>query len=340
MSEQFVALGDEDLRTNEVDAGDYLGHGMLDLNTRVHLDEEPLLRINIVKELDSSGVVVADFFRQFYGGFAELVADLFIESKGGRDFDDLLMAALHRTIALVEMNEVAVFVSEDLNFDMLRPSHEPFKKDRRIAKGILRFGLGLIKKSVEIRLLLHHPHATSAASIGRLDDERKTNRAGNLERFGTIRDRLLGSRQGGDVDLLCERTRRDLVSHRIEHLGIRSNKFQTRLTAGAGEIRVFREKSVSRMNQSHSLFFCETHDSLDVEVSTDRALFLAKAVSLVRFEAMSGESIFLRVDRDSAQTQLGSGPEDPDGDFAPVHGHQFFYFFGCRIVGFSHARRL
>ena len=31
--------GDADLFGDEIDAGDRLGHGMLDLNARVHLDE-------------------------------------------------------------------------------------------------------------------------------------------------------------------------------------------------------------------------------------------------------------------------------------------------------------
>jgi hypothetical protein len=52
--------GDEDLRAHEVDAGDHLGHGVLDLDARVHLDEEPLVPVHVVEELDGAGVVVAD----------------------------------------------------------------------------------------------------------------------------------------------------------------------------------------------------------------------------------------------------------------------------------------
>src|SRR3546814_5916005 len=36
------AAGDADLFADEVEAGDHLGHRMLDLDTRVHLDEEKL----------------------------------------------------------------------------------------------------------------------------------------------------------------------------------------------------------------------------------------------------------------------------------------------------------
>jgi hypothetical protein len=39
-----VALRDEDLGADEIEAGDDLGDGVLDLDARVHLDEEPLVR--------------------------------------------------------------------------------------------------------------------------------------------------------------------------------------------------------------------------------------------------------------------------------------------------------
>jgi hypothetical protein len=43
LAEEGVALGDEDLRADEIDAGDTLGDGVLDLDARVHLDEEPVV---------------------------------------------------------------------------------------------------------------------------------------------------------------------------------------------------------------------------------------------------------------------------------------------------------
>ena len=56
---QRVALRDQDLRAHEVEAGDDLGDRVLDLDARVHLDEEPLVAVEIVEELDGARVVVA-----------------------------------------------------------------------------------------------------------------------------------------------------------------------------------------------------------------------------------------------------------------------------------------
>ena len=50
--------GDQDLLLHDVDAGDHLGHRMLDLHARVHLDEEEL--VVLVQELEGAGAAVAD----------------------------------------------------------------------------------------------------------------------------------------------------------------------------------------------------------------------------------------------------------------------------------------
>ena len=55
-----MSLRDEDLRAHEVDAGDFLGHRVLDLDAWVHLDEEPLPVSRIEKELDRAGVRESD----------------------------------------------------------------------------------------------------------------------------------------------------------------------------------------------------------------------------------------------------------------------------------------
>ena len=106
-----MALGDEDLRADEVDAGDALGDGVLDLDAGVHFDEEPFLGIHVVEELDGAGVVVADVAGELGGGFAELFSQVAGEVDGGGDFDDFLVAALYGAIAFVEVDDVAFLVS-------------------------------------------------------------------------------------------------------------------------------------------------------------------------------------------------------------------------------------
>src|SRR5690606_31467986 len=113
-AEERKALRDEDLGADEVDAGDALGHRVLDLDARVHLDEEPVAAVHVVEELHGARVVVADAPGERDGGVAEVLADGRVELDGGRDLDDLLIAALHGAVALVEVDDVSVAVAEDL----------------------------------------------------------------------------------------------------------------------------------------------------------------------------------------------------------------------------------
>ena len=53
---QRVALGDQDLALDDVDAGDDFGDGVLDLDARVHLDEEELAAVQIEQEFDRAGI--------------------------------------------------------------------------------------------------------------------------------------------------------------------------------------------------------------------------------------------------------------------------------------------
>ena len=119
---QRHALGDENLRLDEVDAGDFLGHRVLDLNPRIDLDEVELVRVAIDEELDRAGVLVlhrpADLDRRV----AQRLPHGRIEVRRGGDLDDLLVPPLHRAVALEQVHQVAVLVAEDLHLDVAGPA--------------------------------------------------------------------------------------------------------------------------------------------------------------------------------------------------------------------------
>ena len=58
-----LAGGDPQLGLHEVDVGDLLGHGVLDLDPRVHLDEV-VVAVGAEQELHGAGVAVADLGRR------------------------------------------------------------------------------------------------------------------------------------------------------------------------------------------------------------------------------------------------------------------------------------
>ena len=107
---------------------------MLHLNARIDLDEVPLAGVGVDQELDRAGVVVAGGAGQRDGGIGKGGASAGIEGDGGGDLDHLLMAALHRAIALVEMQDVAVVVAQDLHLDVAGAADVALQEDGAVAE--------------------------------------------------------------------------------------------------------------------------------------------------------------------------------------------------------------
>ncbi len=82
------------------------------------------------------------------------------------------MAALQRTVALVEMNGVAVPVCKDLHLNMARRVDIFLDQDALVAESGLGLAHGGAKCSVEIGMLVDAAHALAAAAGDRLDQNR------------------------------------------------------------------------------------------------------------------------------------------------------------------------
>src|SRR4029434_555408 len=114
---QRMAFGDLDLQPDQIESGDHLRDWMLDLQARVDFDEIELARGGKNK-LDRARLRVAEGAPNIDSRGAHLPPQFFIDRRRRALLDDLLMAALQRTIALEEMNKIAARVAQDLNLDV------------------------------------------------------------------------------------------------------------------------------------------------------------------------------------------------------------------------------
>ena len=117
-----------------------LGHRMLDLQPRVHLEEVEAL-VLAGDELDRAGAVVADRLGQRDRLLAHLLARRLVEQRRRRLLDDLLVAALDRAFALAEIDDVAVLVAEHLDLDVARIDDELLDEHAVVAERGLRLRL-------------------------------------------------------------------------------------------------------------------------------------------------------------------------------------------------------
>src|SRR5262245_31623740 len=110
---QRIARRHANLRRNQVDSGGHLRNGMLDLDARVDLEKKEVFLV-IQQELDRSRREVIGRPAELDRGTADFLSRVAVENRTRRLLDELLVAALHRAVALIEMHQVAVLIAKNL----------------------------------------------------------------------------------------------------------------------------------------------------------------------------------------------------------------------------------
>ncbi len=92
------------------------------------------------------------------------------------------MAALDRTFALVEIDDVAVLIAEDLDLDMARVLDEFLDEHALVAEGIEAFALGRLEPFLHVGVVPGEPHALPASACAGLHHHRIADVVGPFER--------------------------------------------------------------------------------------------------------------------------------------------------------------
>ena len=116
---EAMAGGDGDLEFDEIEAGNLLGDGMLDLQAGVHF-QEIKIEIRVHEEFDGACVGVSACAGEANGGIAHFFAKVGGHDRRRSFFDDFLVAALDGAFAFAERNDAAMMVGENLNFYVMR----------------------------------------------------------------------------------------------------------------------------------------------------------------------------------------------------------------------------
>ncbi len=123
-------------------------------------------------EFDGAGAHIADRFCGRDRGGAHLLAQSCRHARRRRFLDHLLVPALQRTIAFVQMNRIAVAVGKDLELDMAGRRDVFLDQHTIVGKGGARLALGARQRSLEVRALVDPaqpfppPPATALISTG------------------------------------------------------------------------------------------------------------------------------------------------------------------------------
>src|SRR5258708_32093962 len=111
---------------------------MFDLETRIHLHEVKM-GILVDKEFDRTGADITYGPRCRHRDCSERSPQFCSQSRCWRFLNDLLVAALDRTISLKEMHAVAVSIGKHLDFNVPRIRQALFRKQKFVSEAVPPF---------------------------------------------------------------------------------------------------------------------------------------------------------------------------------------------------------
>ena len=323
---QLLAGGDADLFLHDVDAGDHFGHRMLDLHARVHLDEVELAVF--VQEFERAGAEIAHLPAGVGATIADPVDQPARDARRRRFFDHLLVAALHRAVALAQPDGVLERVGEDLDFDVPRILQEFLHVDLRIAEGAAGFFARHVDRVDQRRFRVDHAHAAAAAAAGGLDDDRIADLARNLhDLFRIVRQRAFRTRHAGHAGLDHGLLGRHLVAHQADRFRARADEDEAGFFHAFGEVGVFRQEAVAGVDRFGVGHFGRADDGRHVQVAQVRRR-RADAHRFVGELHVLGVLVGFRMDDDRLDAHFAAGALNTERDFATVGNEDFFKHSG------------
>ncbi len=319
---QLFAEGDADLLLHDVDAGDHLGDRVLDLHARVHLDEVEL--VVLVQELESAGAAVAHFLARIGAAVADALDQAPRDMRRGGFLDHLLVAALHRAVALAEPDGLLVLVGQDLDFHMARVLEELLHVDLGIAEGTAGFFARHVDGVDQRGFGMHHAHAAATAAAGGLDDHRVADAArGRQDFLGIVGQGAVRAGHARHAGLDHGLLGRDLVAHQADAVGGRADKDEAGLFHALGKVRVLGQEAVAGVDGLRIGHLGGRDDGGHVQVR-QRRRGRADADGFVCQAHVLGLLVGLGVHHDRLDAQLAAGALDAKSDFAAVRDQNFF----------------
>ena len=204
--------GYQNLGSHQVDAGGNLGDGVLHLNAGIHLDKVVVV-VLVHQELHRSHADVANLLGKLYRLVAQLLQGRLRHGEGGGEFHHLLVAALEGAVTLIEMDDVAVAVCQNLHLDVLGLHQEFLHEDGRIAEGLAGLLGNQLEGLAHLLVVGAGAHSPPAAASGRLQDDRIAVAVGTGHGIVGILQRLRAAGDGGHIAAVGQLLGAELVAH-------------------------------------------------------------------------------------------------------------------------------
>ncbi len=300
---------------DQIDPRDQFGHGMLDLQSCVHLDEEHILAVG--HKFDGAGADVID--RR--GGLARRsthgLALCRTEGWRRRFLDHLLMPPLQRAFALEQRHQIAVAVADHLHFDVTRIINVFLNQHAIVAERGLRLALGADDGRRKFAGRPHDPHAAAATPGGRLDQHRKADSVGGRSQGRLVLRLAVITLHQRHAGLFHQGLGPGFRTHRDHHLGGGTDEHQSGIDASLRKFGIFRQEPITRVHGFGAALSRRFDHTLDIEIAVTRPR-RPEQHGLIGFGDMHRSTVRFGVDRDRAQAHGPRRADHAAGDLAAV----------------------
>lgn len=236
------------LSSDDVNTGDLFGNGVLDLDTRVDLNEVVAVLL-VDEEFGCTGVTVLDSFREFEGVRQDGLSDGFLQIGGRGDFDDLLVTSLDRTVSFKEVNAVTLTIGKKLDFNVPRSVKESLNEDSTVTESTFGLTDSSLKALLETLLVPNDSHTSSTTTHGSLDDNGESVLLNELGSFVVRFDRAWSTGNDRNTSLNGKSSSLGLVTKGIDGLRAGTNEGNTSILDLLGELGILREEAVTILDQ-------------------------------------------------------------------------------------------
>ena len=313
---ELLAGGDAEHLAHQVDAGDLLGHRVLDLQPGVDLEEADRA-VLADQELTGARPDVAGLAQDGLRALPHRLDLLVGQVRRGRLLDQLLVPPLQRAVAGGDDDHAAVAVGQALGLDVSRLVQVAL--DEALAPPERRLRLAH-RRLVHVRDLVLGPRdlePASAAAEGGLDRDRQPVLGGERLHLVDAVHRVGGAGHQRSAHLLRDVPGLHLVAERGDRVRRRADPDQAGVDDGAREVGVLGEEAVARVHGVGVAALGRGDDLVDreVRVTGGRAV---QGVRLVGQSHEQGVAVGVGVDRHAPDPRVAAGPDDAHRDLPAV----------------------
>ena len=294
---------------------------MLHLQPGVHLQKVKAL-VPAHHKLHCAGTLVIDRTGQRHRLLAHGLAGGVADERAGRLLDHLLVAALDRALALVEVQQVAVAVANQLDLDMTRLLDKFFNEHPVVAKAVARLIAAAGETLQRLLVVGGHAQALAAAAGAGLDHHRVTDAAGDFNRALGRLDGAVDAGNAVDAGHQREFFGFDFVAHGRNRVVLWADEDNACLFGPARKIGVFAEETVARVHRLGAGLLASRNDLVGLQI-TLAAGRRADVHSLVSQHHMASAAVSVGIHRHRADAHFTGRLDDAAGDFAPVGDQDF-----------------